>query len=729
MRRPEPRGRPDGPHVKGGARSHLASVVAATVLAVAALVAPAGVPPALAAGDLRIAADATYTLAPEDGRVRVAVSIRTTNLRPSTPTVAYFYRNLRFALQPGASAIGASDASGPLSITTDRHRFYTEAVVRLRSNLFYRETAAFTIRYDLRGGAPRSDSDVRVGRAFATFGVWAWGDAGRSSVRVRTPPGFSSSVAGSPMQFDNDGAGQVLTATPDAPDRFYSIVASENRTAYGSTRVSLAGGVEIVVNAWPEDDAWDETVSETLRAAMPGLMELVGLEWPVERDLTVRERYTPALEGYAGLFFTDEQRIDISEDLDPLTIVHEASHAWFDQDLFADRWIYEGLAEEYSWRVLTEIGLDAGGLAERPDRDGPGAIALGAWSFPQVIRDEETNDREQYGYLASSWVMHRIVEEAGVAGLRDAFAAAEANRTAYPGAAPPETVGRIDGWRRFLDLVEPIADADTDVIDDLLREYVLRPNETGDLDERDAARDAYRALVDEGGGWMPPWYVRQPMGEWRFDLASTRIGEADAVLALRDEVESAAGALGLEPGDALQTAYEATSQTFDGTRGIGEQQLAALEALADAEAKLAAELDVVEQVGLIGETPRVPYEAGRVAFERGDLQAASASAAAAAATISGAAAVGQERLLLAVAVAVVLLVLVVGVGLLARRRAGGRARRGDPVPAFAAPESAPVPSLPSATLATDPAPAPGPTGGGPPDVEGGPARGDSPVDP
>ena len=40
--------------------------------------------------------------------------------------------------------------------------------------------------------------------------------------------------------------------------------------------------------------------------------------------------------------------------------------------------------------------------------------------------------------------------------MREAFANAEANLTAYPGEGSPETVGRVDDWRRLLDLNQPI---------------------------------------------------------------------------------------------------------------------------------------------------------------------------------------------------------------------------------------------------------------------------------
>jgi hypothetical protein len=689
-----------------------------------------------------------YVLDPDAGRVHVAIEFRATNLKPNSASFTYFYRDIAFAIQPDAKGIRAADADGAISVTTRKRELYVETEVHLRANLYYQESTTFTVRFDLVGGAPRSDSQTRVGAAFATFGVWAWGDPDRSTVEVRTPPGFANEIDGGPMDVQRAASGDTLRASPADPDTFYAIVSAENRGAYGSTRISLAGDVEIVVMAWPEDDAWDEAVTETLRNGMPELLWLIGLDWPVEDDLEVRERYSPALEGYAGLFFTDEQRIEVSEDLDPLVIVHEASHAWFNEDLFTDRWIYEGLAEEYSWRVQAAVGDDPG-RPERPDLDDPGFLPLSSWSFPEVIRDQETDDRERFGYQAAFWVVHQVVVSVGVDAMREAFAAAAADRTAYPGAGEPEPVLARDGWRRFVDLAQPIDRPDQIDVDMALADFVLFENDVDALADRSEARDEYRRLLVDGGGWLPPWYVRRPMGEWRFDEAGERMDEAVAVLELRDRVATAADALQLEPDDALRTAYEGATEGLVAVQDIGDDQLEALAALADTRGKLDAEPDLVAQIGLLGETPRASYDEARAAFERGELDSSLAAAAAAAAIVTGAASVGEQRLLFAVGGAVALLLVLLVLALTIRRRrrrhrlalaiavgvppslglgAPDRAAPDSSVPGSSVPGAsvpgAPAPGRastePYATLAADPGPASPPPSASPPDAEGGP---------
>jgi hypothetical protein len=671
-------------------------VVVTLVAAIAATVGlrPGAVGTALAAGPLRIAADATYELDPGSRRVLVAIDFDLTNLKPSTGTTFFYYTSVFFAVQPEASNIRVADAAGPLSITTRERRFFTRVDIDLRSNLLYGQTTRFTLRYEMVGGAPRSDSPVRVNRAFATFGVWAWGDAGRSRVEVNVPDGYEVEIDGSLMRLDDAGRGQTFVAEPEKPRTFYAIVSADDLTAYEANRVSVEGGIELVVLSWPDDDRWSQTVTGTLREGMPELVELIGLDWPVAKDLQVRERFTPALEGYAGVFLSEAEGIEVSEDLDSLTILHEASHAWFNPELFEDRWVFEGLAEEYSWRTQTNLGVEPPYGPEEPAADDPGRVPLEDWSFPVVIRDEETDDRERYGYGASFWVVHAIVEAAGLDQMRAAFDAAEARVIAYVGAPAPESATGPSDWRRLIDLAQPIDRPDSPEVEAAIRALVLRGGNRSSLDERHAARGEYRELVAAGKGWLPPILVRRPMSDWRFDDAGEAMDQANAVLARRDEVTAAADALGLIPNDALETAFETASSSFDTANGIATDQLEALTAISGARAAIDAPLDLVAQIGLLGATgPGPTYNEAEAAFERGDLAAAISSSAAVAAVLAGASAAGGERLLMAAAAGIGLLVLVAFVLIVRRRRR--RLGMTGPTAIDVAPGASPAPAVAS----------------------------------
>lgn len=711
----------------GASRRRIGGTFLAALFAITLAVSPPAARTAVAAADpLRTEADATYTLDPDSGRVHVAIHVEETDLKPNSSTFVYFYTSFGFALQPEATSIRVSGGSAS-RVTTDKKSGYIQAIVHIGKALYYKQSTSFTIRYDLLGGKPRSTNPTRVGAAYSTFEVWAWGDSSRSSVEVHVPVGFESRFVGDPMQVTTSATtGQILRATPPDPTKFYTIITAEDGHAYTETRLSLEGGVEIVVQSWPEDGKWRTAVTGTLRDGMPELRGLIGLDWPVAHDLDVRERYTPDLEGYAGFFLTEEQRIEVSEDLDAVVIVHEASHAWFNDALFLERWIYEGLAEEYAWRVLVAVGGDDGGAAKLPKLDDPGFADIEAWTHPGVIRDQETDDSERYGYQAAFWVIHQIVETAGVARMRDAFAAANESLTAYPGAGPSETVAIGDGWRRLLDLTEPVDQPEPAPVETAMRAFVLGSGEEAELNDRHAARQAYRTLLERGAGWLAPWYVRGPMGEWSFDKATTRMGEAETFIGLRDHVSAASSALDLMPDSALKTAYEGAADSLDGATALANQELASMVAIDDARTKVTARPDFVSQIGLIGETPTAPYEAARSAFQAGHLDQATALANTASSIVIGAAAVGQQRLIVAVVLTVAVLLLLGLLVSMVRRRSRRRLMLTlTAAPAPLAPDPSPfaadpAPTEPYATLAADPATE---------HDEGGHARGDLPADP
>ncbi len=716
-------------------------VLVGTLLATLVAWSPLGVQPAQAAGPLRIAGDTTYTVDPESGRIHVALKYTVTNNKPNTSTIIYYYRTLNLGIQADARSIRATDSQGGIGVTTVDHKNFTEVRVRLRANLYFRRTTTFTLRYDLVGGKPRSTSPVRVTQAFVTFGVWAFGDRNLGTVEVRMPAHFTSTIEGGPMTTTTSASGNVLKASPGSPDEFFAVITGENNTEYERELLSLGGGVDIAVLSWPEDARWSDTVTETLREGMPELQEEIGLEWPVDDVLDVRERYTPSLEGYAGLFFTDEQRIDVSEDLDPVTIMHEASHAWFNDALFGYRWIYEGLAEEYAWRVQEAVGGDNVKLPETPDKDGKGHLALNTWTFPDVVRDD-TNDVETYGYRTSFWLVHLIADTAGADQMREAFANAEANRTAYPGEGPAETVRADDDWRRFLDLTQPIDEPDPQPVLQAVTTYVLGGLSATEMSDRVAAREAYRDLLESGEGWTPPWYIREPMGLWLFPDATPRMEAAAAVLALRDEVEAAANAEGLPVDDKLEQAYEGAEDGFSEAMELGQEQLAAVATIANAHGKVDAEPDLVAQLGLLGETPpTLAYQAARSAFAAGGLGLAVTNAQMAASIVERAPVVGQERIVLGAIVLAALVILLLFVVLLRRRRGrqplgvapgsaaflalDNRFAPGTSGAAQASPgiDGSPAePGTPSGTLGADPATPPSPLGGDSSDTEGGPTR-------
>lgn len=636
------------------------------------LLGPLGAAPARAAEDeLFLASRASYAIDPEAGVVHVVVDVTATNRKPDlvqptaggTRTTRYFYEGASLLVQPEATRIRATAGRLGLTVTTRPREGFVVVDVRFRRDLQFGESTDFRVEYDLPGGAPRSASEIRVGSAFATFPAWAFGD--RGEVRIAIPSTFRDQTSGARLESSVADGVTTLSATDIADVAgWYVRVVADRHEALTRDTVSLAGGRDVVVRAWPEDAQWRQRVGDLLRIGLPELARRIGLAWPVARELEVAEVHTPLLEGYAGVFYSGENRIEISEELDELTILHEASHAWFNGALFEGRWINEGLADEYAARVLDDVSV--GGLAPEPvSRDDPAAVPLDQWLHPGRIADAETAAREHYGYEASWRVIRDLVAEVGEEGMRDVFAAADAGLTAYAGAGPREPVFGPADWRRFLDLLEEVGGSTT--AEPLFRRWVVAPWQVEILGERLTVRAAYAALVEAGAGWRPGFPIRDRMARWDFVGANLQIGRARAVLATRDEIAAVAGRLGLRPPVSVRRAYEG-SATLERVAELAAEQLAALAALDAAGRAVAAERDPFASLGLLGEDPAAALAAARADFEADRMAATGAAAAEVSALVAGAAETGRGRALAGGGIGGALAVAGAGVAIALRRR-------------------------------------------------------------
>ena len=697
----------------------LRAAAAATLLASLLLVPATG--PVRAADDdgLDLVTSSSYRLDPEAGLVRVIVDVTATNDKPNlvqqtpsgTLTTRYFFDVAILVVHAEAASIQARSGSRSLRVDPTPDEGFTAVEVALPSDLDYGETVKFSVSYDLPGGAPRSESQIRVGSAFATFYAWAFGDAGE--VRIFVPAGFEVETSGSPVAESVADGLTTLTATGISNvTEWYSVVVADREDSLTREPLSLEDGERLVIRAWPEDAEWLERVSGLLREGLPVLVDKIGLDWPVDGEIEVVEVHTPLLEGYAGVFYPTEDLIEISEDLDELTIVHEASHGWFNSNLFVGRWINEGFADEYSARVLDEVSV--GGLRPRggltPTSDG--SVRLNEWSHPGRILDDETDARELFGYEASWTVIHELVEEIGEEGMREVFVAADGDETAYRGAGDPETVTIPNDWRRFLDLLEERGGSTQ--AEELFRRWVITPDQEDDLETRAQVREAYAALVAEGDGWLPGWAVRDPLGRWQFSRAAEQIDAAEEVLATRDELAGIAAEIGVAPPASLREAYEAADEDFAAAQDLASEQLEVAGQLRAATQAVDAPRDLFTALGLLGEDPQASLDGATEAFASGDTEAAAADAASVTALLDAADDSGRTRALGGGAV-------VVGLGgaaiaAVAFRRRGGAA-------------AAPLAAGPVVAARSQAEPAPYATLGGPREGEAASEPADTPASP
>ena len=681
-----------GSRVRRTRRARLRPPFAAVVIALmltagAAILPPAGArsvpflggldaPVALAADDVEISTASQYVVDPGNAAIHVAVDVTAVNRKPDAvrggTVTRYFYDGVNLGVQPEATHLHATQDGAAIKVTASNHDGYRLVTVLFTRNIFFKESAKVRLTFDLPAGTPRSRSDVRVGTAFATFVAWAFGDQG--TVRVEVPPGFTADTTGSEMRRATGSEGQqVFTATTAAAPGWSAWVNARNDAGLTNEPIALAGGERIVVRGWPEDPLWRDRVVSALTRAVPDLVSRIGLPWPVDGALSVTEVHTPLLEGYAGFYDSATDTITISEELDDATIVHEASHAWFNGGLFSDRWIDEGLAEEYASRVLKA----GGGTATAPaavKRTAAVAFPLNDWPAPAPISNKASDAREKYGYDASWTVVRAILAQAGEDGMRRVFRAADAGTTAYVGHAPPERTTLPNDWRRFLDLSEQLGGAGGATA--LVAKWAATTGAQASLTARDTALREYRTLLAEGGSWAAPVVVRMAMDGWAFDRADQAMARAEDVLARRDELAAAAAHEGLTPASAMEAAYEGASTTT----GL-DDALAGVAATATSLAEVAAAHAAAEQprdwltsLGLDGEDPDAGVAAARAAWQAGDLETATARASDAAAVLAAAPGNGRTRVIV-VGGGAVGLVLVLGILVVVRRRRRSRARR------------------------------------------------------
>ena len=320
-----------------------------------------------------------------------------------------------------AANIAAFDGTRELRVTVEDSEdedSFSVALVHFRSNLFFKRSRTVTVTYEIPGGEPRSEDSTRVNSAFVGFQLVAFGDPDGAEVRLVGLDDYQVSLDGERMTLETDEAGKdVLVAKAIAdPQEWFVLVGAINDDALTITDHEFTGQ-NITIRNWPGDDQWYDTVSDTFELGLPALADLVGLAWPIDDTLVVTESIAPNISGFGGWFFVEDgTQIEIGEEVDRQIVLHEMSHAWFNDDLFVGRWITEGFAEEAASIVLREV-FNAREFPIVVSAFDTSAVNLNAWVFPNVQSDL-TDAHEAYGYNASWSVIHDLTTEIG----RDAFA-------------------------------------------------------------------------------------------------------------------------------------------------------------------------------------------------------------------------------------------------------------------------------------------------------------------
>lgn len=662
-----------------GALLGAAAVLGTTLAPVGAAVPDADRVAAVAVFDegLRIQSRTTYTFDPAALVVHVRYEADLKNTLPNIVEGSYINKRYfsTFGLPMVAEAVNVvatrdGGVAQPLRLEPASTPAFAVWTADLVPNLFYPSSMGLTFTYDIPALPPRGEGFTRINKAFATFPTFVLGDPGISSVEVLIPEDYQVEIIGDPLvktERDDGLVGYTADAIAD-PDTWNAGIVARDDDQLVLREVDL-GEYDVQVQGWPNDPDWADFVAQQVEEGVPELEALIGSEWPAKYDIDVVETVAPYLYGYGGWYRPSDSLIEVGDRLEQQIILHELSHVWFNDDLFAGRWISEGFADDAAARAMGELDAEVP-IPEEVKADDPGVLRLNGWSDPE-LQDGQSEAQERYGYNASWSVIDELADEVGPENMRSVLRTALANELPYGAESAPGVMTRRADWRTLLDLFEEVGHST--LAEPVFRDLVVTPAEAELLEERSAARVDYATLVEAGDGWAPPRIVRANMSDWRFDEARRGIDDARAVLDRRDDLAQDLAAIDERMPRPFKEAYE-------GARDLEELALYAGDALAAGEALRSAQeakddgAGPLGVVGLLGSDVDDELQGAHVAFQAGDLDLAVEHSAAVSDGMDGAATAGIFRLLGG------LVVLLIGVGLfrfVRRRRRARAAQRAE----------------------------------------------------
>lgn len=511
--------------------------------------------PALADEGLHEESRSRFVLAP--GATSVAATV-TTTLRNDTPDVGatfYYWDGYGIPVPAGAQDVRATSDGAELPVTLSPTEDPDTALAGVRfSPLRYGRTRTVEWTFTVPGEPVRSPGYTRVGEGYATFAVQGWGDPGQVSVEVVLPASMTFDATTDAFQETASGDTVTYTATPSGDEEGVWAVVSARDPDVADRWPFSVGATMLTLEAFPGDREWIDFVTDRVTVGLPVLEELVGHPWPGGLDV-IREDVSPQVLGYAW-FDPGAAEIVVPEDLDDDLLYHELTHAWLNPDHLTGRWLSEGLTEVVAQRTVERTG-GTWDSRQVPDRASDVALPLEEWAEPAGERAEAV---DEYGYAASWAAVSALTSGLDDAAFTGVVSAAYEGRSAYDAPDDTSNTGRTD-WRRFLDLVE--TRGGTQDGGDVVRTWVVSPEDAALLDERGPARAVYAVIDEADGAWQPPTGLRGSMTRWQFPQATAAAWALRGAPAQAAAVQEAAADAGLPVPAAVRTAYEEARDAED----------------------------------------------------------------------------------------------------------------------------------------------------------------------
>jgi hypothetical protein len=621
---------------------------------------PAGAPGAAvevaAASGLTTTADARYTVDPAGRRVRVVVTLSATNHLSDTRTHRYFYDRDYMAVPPHTTGFRVISAGAHPSVSVAARRStYTLLRIAFGTHLTAGATRAFRLGFELPDPGGSATRTTRIGLSLVRFSAWGLASDGATggSVTVVFPTGFNVDAQGGALRKSTDSSGNLVFSSGRLanPTTFLATFDADRPSALKETQLQIPLGSETVpvtLRAWPDDAAWAKRVGDVLRKGLPVLAGEIGLPWSSARPLVVEESANRGATGFAGRYDPTAGTIELAYYADPLLVLRQAAHAWFDGGLLADRWANEGFASFYAIRAARAIGVKVPSGDPLTETLRAAVVPLNAWAPPAGDATSGLSAAEATGQnaeeAAALTLAGLVAQRAGIDGLRSVWQAIRDGRSAYQpiGAAVDiERTAVAPDWRGLLDL---LADRTGGDFTDLWSAWVVRPTETSLLTDRAAARDRYDEIVARAGTWRLPPVVRDALRVWRYAELHQLLDAASKALDARETVAAAASAAGLTVPSAMQTAFEGP-RGFVAASAEASAELSAIDAYRAAVAARPSEISPIQAIGLWNAAPGAGLDAAAAAFANGDLEATVRESSFARQTWEAADSVGRNRII------------------------------------------------------------------------------------
>jgi hypothetical protein len=419
------------------------------------------------------------------------------------------------------------------------------------------------------------------------------------------------------MKRSQRGDTTVFTAdTINDPDGWTAALTARDDSKLAK-RTETIDGQKIEIEAWPDDPQWGQFVDDQLREVAPTMKELIGLPWPEEKStISVIETAAPYVYGYAGWFDPLLNTIEVGDALDPIVILHELAHTWFNREVFSDRWVNEALADEFAARALERTGHPLEG-PEPIAPDAPGAFRLNAWEPPQFQDSDES--AELFGYNASWTVMRTISNEIGMDAMARVVAAASKTEIAYRGHNEVETSRMGRDWRHLLDLFQEVGGSKQ--AEGVFGQYAVELTDADELAARSAARAKYQEFIATSNGVTPPLAVRERMDRWDFTGATALLPRAKTLKDKLDAVVQALQPAGIASPAAVVHRYE-TASVLDDLDHYLDRALEAARQLTALERSVQGGHNVVDAFGLYVTGADNELSRAVRAFNEGDVELA-----------------------------------------------------------------------------------------------------------